>query len=132
MTANRQKTCKAVLLVEDDPLIRWSGVDLLQEAGFDAVEAQDADEALSILESRSDVLLLVTDVDMPGSMDGLALASIVRRRWPDLQIIISSGRCELAGNCPSVIASIRSHMHPKKWPDACRPRSSDQRLAYNA
>ena len=100
MAANRHNTCRAVLFVEDEPLIRWSGVDLLQECGFDVIEAQDADEALPILENRSDILLLVTDVDMPGSMDGLALAEIARRRWPDLHIIISSGRCELAGKLP--------------------------------
>jgi len=82
----------AVLIVEDDPLIRWSGADTLAEAGFDVVEAGDAQEALDILEARNDVLVLFTDVDMPGRFDGLELARIAHDRWPWMHIIVASGR----------------------------------------
>jgi CheY-like chemotaxis protein len=82
----------AVLIVEDDPLIRWSGADTLAEAGFDVIEAGGAEEALAILEGRNDVLVLFTDVDMPGRFDGLELARIAHDRWPWMHIIVASGR----------------------------------------
>lgn len=82
----------AVLIVEDDPLIRWSGADTLTDAGFEVLEAGNAEEALAILDQRSDLHVLFTDVDMPGCMDGLELARIAHKRWPWLHIIIASGR----------------------------------------
>jgi CheY-like chemotaxis protein len=82
----------AVLIVEDEPLLRLHAVDLIEEAGFTAIEAKNADEAIAILESRSDVTLLFTDVHMPGSMDGLKLAHAVRDRWPPIKIIVTSGK----------------------------------------
>jgi CheY-like chemotaxis protein len=78
--------------VEDDPLIRWSGADTLAEAGFDVIEAGGAEEALAILEGRNDVLVLFTDVEMPGRFDGLELARIAHDRWPWMHIIVASGR----------------------------------------
>jgi CheY-like chemotaxis protein len=81
-----------VLIVEDDPLIRWAGAQTLEDAGFDVIEAANADEALEALESRDDILVLFTDIDMPGRLDGLELARIVRQRWPWMRIIIASGR----------------------------------------
>jgi CheY-like chemotaxis protein len=68
----------AVLVVEDDPLLRMHAVDIVEDAGFTAIEAKDADEAIAILEKRSDITLLFTDIQMPGSMDGLKLAHAVR------------------------------------------------------
>lgn len=87
-------TRPAVLIVEDDPLIRWSGVETLEEAGFEVLEAANADEAVTLLESRNDILVLFTDVDMPGRMDGLELARMAHQRWPWMHIIIASGRRE--------------------------------------
>jgi two-component system, response regulator PdtaR len=81
-----------VLLVEDEPLVRMTAADELEEAGFQVVEAANADVALAVLEARSDeVQVLFTDVDMPGSMDGMALAEQVHRRWPHVLLLISSG-----------------------------------------
>lgn len=81
-----------VLLVEDEPLVRMTAADELEEAGFRVLEAANADIALSMLEARfSDIRVLFTDVNMPGSMDGLALAEQVHERWPHILLVISSG-----------------------------------------
>jgi CheY-like chemotaxis protein len=69
---------------------------VVADAGFTAVEAANADEAVAILESRSDIALLFTDIQMPGSMDGLGLARTVQDRWPAIKIILVSGRMELS------------------------------------
>ncbi|WP_025841981.1 response regulator [Asaia platycodi] len=87
---HRQAT--TVLVVEDEPLQRMSLMDLLEEAGYAVAEASDADQALIILESRPDIRIVLADVDMPGSMDGLRLAALVRDRWPPIEIIVTSGR----------------------------------------
>ena len=81
-----------ILLVEDEPLVRMTAADELEEAGFHVLEAANADVALKVLGVRSDeVQVLFTDVDMPGSMDGLALAVQVHRRWPHVLLLISYG-----------------------------------------
>jgi CheY-like chemotaxis protein len=72
----------AILVVEDELLLRLMAVDIVETAGFEALSAGTADEALAILEARADVRLVFTDVQMPGSMDGLRLAHAVRDRWP--------------------------------------------------
>ncbi|MDR6816638.1 DNA-binding NtrC family response regulator [Neorhizobium sp. 2083] len=71
-------------------------IDLVEDAGFDAVEAADADEAVRILETRKDIRIVFTDIDMPGSMDGMKLAAAVRDRWPPIDIIIVSGHVSLS------------------------------------
>jgi two-component sensor histidine kinase/CheY-like chemotaxis protein len=81
-----------VLVVEDEMLLRMRAVDIVADAGFTPIEAVNADEALAILESRSDVELLFTDIQMPGSMDGLKLAHAVYERWPSIKIILVSGK----------------------------------------
>ena len=81
-----------VLVVEDEMLLRMRAVDIVEDAGFTPIEAVNADEALAILESRSDVDLLFTDIQMPGSMDGLKLAHAVHERWPSIKIILVSGK----------------------------------------
>jgi two-component sensor histidine kinase/CheY-like chemotaxis protein len=81
-----------VLIVEDEMMLRMRAVDIVEDAGFCPVEAVNADEALSILESRSDISLLFTDIQMPGSMDGLKLAHAVHDRWPSIKIILVSGQ----------------------------------------
>src|SRR5216684_2719558 len=85
-----------VLVVEDELVLRMRAVDIVEDAGFIAIEAVNADEALSILESRSDISLLFTDIQMPGSMDGLKLAHAVHERWPPVKIILVSGQLKLA------------------------------------
>jgi len=85
------KFLTVVLIVEDEPLLRMLAVEVVEEAGFVALEAGDADEAVALLEVRSDIALVFTDIDMPGSMDGLKLAHAVRDRWPPIKILVVSG-----------------------------------------
>jgi two-component system, response regulator PdtaR len=80
-----------VLIVEDEFLVRMDAVDMVRAAGFDVVEAENADEAILILERRFDIAIVFTDVQMPGSMDGLKLAAAVRGRWPPIRIMATSG-----------------------------------------
>jgi CheY-like chemotaxis protein len=84
-----------ILVVEDEMLLRMRAVDMVEDAGYTSVEAVDADEAVAILESRSDIALLLTDIQMPGNMDGLKLAHWVHERWPPIKIILVSGQLEL-------------------------------------
>lgn len=86
----------AVLVVEDEPLLRMMAFDLVEDAGFEALEAANADEAMKILECRSDIKVIFTDIDMPGSMDGLLLAAAVRDRWPPIEIILTSGHVHIS------------------------------------
>jgi CheY-like chemotaxis protein len=93
MTALDHSSVPAVVLVvEDEMLLRMRAVDIVGDAGYTSVEAVDADEAVAILESRSDIALLFTDIQMPGSMDGLGLARSVHDRWPPIKIILVSGQ----------------------------------------
>jgi CheY-like chemotaxis protein len=80
-----------VLVVEDDFLIRIGAVEMIEAAGFDVVEAANADEAMEILEIRLDITVVFTDIQMPGSMDGLKLAAAIRGRWPPIKIVATSG-----------------------------------------
>lgn len=84
-----------VLLVEDEPLIRMHGMDILEDAGFRVLEAADADEAIVILEGDDAIHLLLSDVDMPGTMDGLQLVRLVHERWPDIGLLVTSGNHRL-------------------------------------
>jgi len=80
-----------VLVVEDEPLIRMTVAADLQAAGFCVLEAGNTDEALRLLETHSSIRAIFTDIDMPGGLDGLKLAWIVRDRWPPIEIVITSG-----------------------------------------
>ena len=80
-----------VLVVEDEMVLRMRAVDIVEDAGFTAIEATNADQAISVLEARSDISLLLSDIQMPGSIDGLKLAHAVHERWPDVKIILVSG-----------------------------------------
>lgn len=84
-----------VLLVEDETLIRMLGVDMLEEEGFLVIEANGADAAMTILGEQAGIDLLFSDVDMPGTMDGLELARIVHQRWPAVHILLTSGHHRL-------------------------------------
>ncbi|QQN74726.1 response regulator [Croceicoccus sp. YJ47] len=98
-----------ILVVEDDPLQRLGMIDLVEDAGYGAVEARDADEAVIILEQREDIRVVFTDVDMPGSMDGLRLAAAIRKRWPPIEIIVTSG-----GHKPALdVLPVRAEFIPK-------------------
>jgi two-component sensor histidine kinase/DNA-binding response OmpR family regulator len=95
MMAIQSSALPAVLVVEDEMLLRMRAMDMVEDAGFTGVEAINADDALAILESRSDIELLFTDIQMPGSMDGLKLAHAVHARWPLIKIILVSGQLKL-------------------------------------
>jgi len=84
-----------VLVVEDDPLLRMMAVDMVEDAGFSAVEAGGADEALEILQARTDVGVLFTDIDMPGSMDGVQLAHLACQTDRPISILLTSGHHRL-------------------------------------
>jgi CheY-like chemotaxis protein len=81
-----------VLIVEDDFLLRIDAAEMVKAAGFEVIEAGNADEAIEVLEARPDITVVFTDIQMPGSMDGLKLAQAVRGRWPPIKIIATSGR----------------------------------------
>ena len=92
---------ETILVVEDDVLVRMTCATLIEDAGYRVIEAPTADDALAILEKADRVELLFSDVDMPGSMDGLELAEIVHRRWPDIRLLLTSGHHQLgAGKIP--------------------------------
>ena len=80
-----------VLIVEDEFLLRMNAAEMIGDAGFDVVEAANAEEAIAILEARPDIHVVFTDIQMPGSMDGLKLARFVRGRWPPIKIVATSG-----------------------------------------
>ena len=89
-----------ILVVEDELLIRMNAVEMIEEA-FEVVEAGNADEAIVILEGRVDVAVVFTDIQMPGSMDGLKLAAVVRLRWPPIKIVVTSGQVKIGvGDLP--------------------------------
>lgn len=88
---DRSQRPPTVLVVEDEAFIRLDMVDCLEEAGCEVLQAAHAGQAIEILEQHPLVRLIFTDVDMPGSMDGLQLATYVRNRWPPIKIIVTSG-----------------------------------------
>jgi CheY-like chemotaxis protein len=95
MSTPAGRSLPIALVVEDEALLRILAVEVVEEAGFTAIEARDADEAVVLLESRTDITLLFTDINMPGSMDGLKLAHAVRDRWPPIKILVVSGNQRL-------------------------------------
>jgi CheY-like chemotaxis protein len=91
-----------VLVVEDEFLIRINAAEMIEEAGFEVVEASNADEAVAILEARLDIAVVFTDIQMPGTMDGLKLARAVRDRWPPIHIVATSGLVDVReGDLPN-------------------------------
>jgi CheY-like chemotaxis protein len=84
-----------VLVVEDEFFSRMHAADLVEAAGYRAIEVSNADEAIAILEARKDIRIVFTDIDMPGSMDGLKLARAIRDRWPPIELILTSGHFDV-------------------------------------
>lgn len=106
---NTQRT--AVLVVEDEPLIRMGIVDELELAGFDVFEAANSAVAIQILMANSEISVMFTDVDMPGDVDGLKLAAAVRDRWPPITIIVTSGQRAVSVND----LPVRARFMPKPY-----------------
>jgi DNA-binding NtrC family response regulator len=80
-----------VLVVEDELLVRMDALDMISDAGFEVLEAANADEALALLAARDDICVVFSDVDLPGSMDGLKLVRAVAERWPPVRLVLTSG-----------------------------------------
>ncbi len=100
-----------LLIVEDEFLVRTVAVQTAEEAGFSVLQAADADEAIRVLQGRSDVRVVLTDIEMPGSMDGLDLAQAIRHRWPPIEVVLTSGKMRPAADeLPE-----RSHFLPKPY-----------------
>jgi CheY-like chemotaxis protein len=78
--------------------VRIMAADMLEDAGFTVLAAASADEACAILEDRDDIAVLFTDIEMPGSMNGFALAALAAKRWPHIRLVITSGRCRPASH----------------------------------
>jgi len=102
-----------VLVVEDEVFSRLHAVDLVEDAGYTAIEASNSDEPIATLEARKDIRIVLTDIDMPGSMDGLKLAHAIRKRWPPIELILTSGHFHLTDDdMPE-----RGRFFPKPYPD---------------
>lgn len=81
-----------ILVVEDESIIRMNAVAMIEDAGYAVIEASNADEAIVLLETRPEIRVVFSDIEMPGSMDGLKLIHAVRERWPPVVLILASGR----------------------------------------
>jgi CheY-like chemotaxis protein len=81
-----------ILIAEDEVLVRMLIADVLQDAGYKVIEAANAKEALRVLEARSDIRVVVSDVEMPPGPSGVELAAEIRERWPLVQVLVTSGR----------------------------------------
>ena len=79
-------------MVEDEAVLRIAAVGLVEDAGFTAVEATDATDAIRILERRADVRVVFSDIDMPRGLGGIMLAALIRKRWPPIELILTSGK----------------------------------------
>jgi CheY-like chemotaxis protein len=108
-----QSKGRAVLVVEDEHLIRMDTVSSLEASGFRVYEAKHAADAIRCLELNNDIRLIFTDVNMPGSMDGVALAHYVRGRWPPVKIIVTSGYAKVTeGDLPAGALFVEKPYHP--------------------
>ena len=107
----KEKT--VILIVEDEAIIRMGAVQMLEDAGFATVEAGNADDAMRILECRSDIRAVFTDIIMPGTLDGLRLAHAVRGRWPPIHLILTSGHISRDAEFPVAGRFIRKPYWPE-------------------
>jgi CheY-like chemotaxis protein len=106
--------CLVILVIEDEPMTRAVVSDFIANAGFVALQAANADTAIEILESRDDIRAIFTDINMPGSMDGLKLAHAVRDRWPPIHIIITSAIPRIAkGDMPDGCLFFQKPYNPR-------------------
>lgn len=114
-----------MLLVEDEPLVRLVASDMLAEAGFRALEACNAEEAMTLLEAKPETVAVVTDVKMPGSLDGFGLAHLVASRWPDTGIVVVSGHARPGeGDLPKDAMFLPKPYQPSALVDAVRTVTS--------
>jgi CheY-like chemotaxis protein len=101
MSQNRELPQATVLVVEDNAILMMNAVQIVEDAGYLAVEAVNSEQALALLESNPDIAVMFTDIEMPPGMDGLGLARVVHDRWPLVSLVIASGRvCPSAAEMP--------------------------------
>ena len=105
MSTGILESSSVVLIVEDEEILRTFAAWQLEEAGFEVVQAANADEALQAMNSRPDVRVLFTDVQMPGQLDGMGLAREIHEQWPTVLVLITSG------NSRPAKADIPNHGH---------------------
>ncbi len=79
-----------VLVVEDEPILRMDAISMVEQAGFEAVEAMSSADAIQLLEKRLDIRLVYMDLDMPRSRSGIEIAAAIRKRWPPIEIILTA------------------------------------------
>ena len=116
--SNLSKQSDVVLVVEDDFLIRMNAADMVRDMGFDVLEAANADEAVKLLETMPEITVVFTDIQMPGSMDGLRLAEVIRHRWPPVLLLITSGQVSpVADDIPRGARFITKPYHPTQVHD---------------
>jgi CheY-like chemotaxis protein len=92
-------TSPLILVVEDEALVRMHAVTVLEDAGFSTLEAANGEEAIALLEARSDIRIVFTDIQLGGGMDGLALARAIPERWPPVELVLASGRMRVESDC---------------------------------
>ena len=110
-----------VLVVEDETLVRMNTADVIRDLGFTVLEAVNADQAIALLESTPAIAVLFTDIQMPGSMDGLRLAAVVRDRWPPVALLITSGKLSPQNaDMPAGAHFIQKPYHPLQIGDQLR------------
>ncbi len=95
MTREKPESSDVVLVADDEALLRMNAAEVLEEEGYEVLEASNAAEATQVLEGRPDVRVLFTDIQMPGELDGLDLARHVHERWPEVLLLVTSGRLRL-------------------------------------
>jgi CheY-like chemotaxis protein len=111
----------SILVVEDEALIRMTAMDILDEAGYRVFAAANADEAMIVLESGAEIVAVLTDINMPGAMDGLELSRVICQRWPQIGLIITSGRfLARAAQIPAGAHFISKPYMPAQITDALR------------
>lgn len=110
-----------VLLVEDESLVRLTQVEILKDAEFWVLEAQDADEAFDLLKRRPDISAVLTDVNMPGSIDGFEFARLVNQGWPDVGVLVISGKvAPKPGDLPVGAHFLQKPVRPKELIEALK------------
>jgi two-component system, response regulator PdtaR len=109
-----------ILVVDDEAMVRLLAKTFLEEANFHALLASSADEAIGVLEQREDIKAIITDVEMPGSMDGVRLANAVRDRWPPVAIIVMSGQWQEPSALPENSRFFQKPFSPKEVISAVR------------
>src|SRR3954453_2407209 len=129
-----------ILVVEDELLVRIVQVDILREAGFRVAEAQDADEAFDMLRRRPEIAAVLTDVDMPGSLNGFEFARLLKQGWPEVGVLTISGKTHPApGDLPQGVAFVQKPIGIRPsfsgsgswWLRRCRS-GDDLRLGKNS